>query len=400
MRKYFSAQCKRLLHTLPGAVCVVLVLMGALLVAYTAMVDAEANAEENQKIHLAICGSTDDPFLQMGMMAITSFDNTRFSIELQQCSEEEAKLALQNGDLAAYAVIPDGFMEQALHGNIMPLRLVSTTGNAGLISVFKEEVSQVFSTLLLEAQKGVYGMMNGFWDYGVPYQQDLVNELCFTYVDYVLERGNTYTLQELGISDMLGMEDYLLCGLAVLLMLLTCLPFAPVLLQKDRALSAMLAAKGIGHIRQALAELAAYGLALLATVTAAGIAVMAFLGIPDVYQLMDILSGILPALLMAITLSFCVYSISSHLISGVLLQFFLTVALCFVSGCMYPVFFFPMEVQRFSAWLPTGLARSRMAVAFTGTGDETQLLVLMAYCALFAGIGIWARVGKCRQAGR
>ena len=62
MRKYFSAQCKRLLHTLPGAVCVVLVLMGALLVAYTAMVDAEANAEENQKIHLAICGSTDDPF--------------------------------------------------------------------------------------------------------------------------------------------------------------------------------------------------------------------------------------------------------------------------------------------------------------------------------------------------
>ena len=49
MRKYFSAQCKRLLHTLPGAVCVVLVLMGALLVAYTAMVDAEANAEENQK---------------------------------------------------------------------------------------------------------------------------------------------------------------------------------------------------------------------------------------------------------------------------------------------------------------------------------------------------------------
>ena len=199
---------------------------------------------------------------------------------------------------------------------------------------------------------------------------------------------------------MLGMEDYLLCGLAVLLMLLTCLPFAPVLLQKDRALSAMLAAKGIGHIRQALAELAAYGLALLATVTAAGIAVMAFLGIPDVYQLMDILSGILPALLMAITLSFCVYSISSHLISGVLLQFFLTVALCFVSGCMYPVFFFPMEVQRFSAWLPTGLARSRMAVAFTGTGDETQLLVLMAYCALFAGIGIWARVGKCRQAGR
>ena len=46
------------------------------------------------------------------------------------------------------------------------------------------------------------------------------------------------------------------------------------------------------------------------------------------------------------------------------------------------------------------LAIAAPAMAITGTGDETQLLVLMAYCALFAGIGIWARVSKCRQAGR
>ena len=400
MRKYFTAQCKRLLHTLPGAICVVLVLMGALLIGYTAMIDAEAGAEENQKIQLAVCGSTDDPFLQMGMLAITSFDNARFSMDIIQCSEEEARQALQRGDIAAYAVIPEGFMDEAFRGNIMPLRLVSTTGSAGLVSVFKEEVSQVFSSLLLEAQKGVYGMMNGFQEYGVPYQQPLVDQLCFTYVDYVLARGDTYSLEALGISDMLGLEDYLLCGLTMLLMLLACLPFAPVLLGKDPGLSAMLAAKGTGHIRQALAELASYGLALLATVSAAGIAVMVLLGVPDIYQLLDILSGALPALLLAVTLSFCVYSVSSDLIGGVLLQFFLTVALCFVSGCMYPVFFFPMEVQRIAAWLPTGLARSRIAMAITGTGDEIQLLVLMAYCALFAGIGIWARVSKCRQAGR
>lgn len=400
MKMYFYLQCKRLLKSVPGAICVVLVLMGGLLAAYSAMITQDANAEENQKFKIAISGSTEDPFLQMGMMALQAFDDTRFAIDIWQTTEEEAAQALQKGDIAAYVVIPEGFMDEAFRGNIMPLRFVSTTGAAGMVSVFKEELSQVFSSLLLEAQKGVYGMMNGFSEYGVPYQQPLVDKMCFTYVDYVLSRGDTYSYEELGIAEELGLEDYLLCGLAVLLLLLACLPFAPVMLRRDPALGRMLAAKGNSNFSQALGDLLSYLAGFLATVLAVGILIIALMGMPDIYQLMDILAGVLPVVLMVVSLSFLLYSLCGDLISGVLLQFFLTVALCFVSGCMYPVFFFPESIQRIAAWLPTGIARTWLSHGITGRGDQEALLGVLIYSVVFAVGGIAARVRAVGRSGR
>ena len=85
-------------------------------------------------------------------------------------------------------------------------------------------------------------------------------------------------------------------------------------------------------------------------------------------------------------------------VSFVLLQFFLSTALCFVSGCMYPVYFFPVSVQRVAAWLPAGLARSQLASCITGENDVQTLLLLLAYALVFSIVGISARVRAVKEA--
>lgn len=395
MRKYFYLQCKRLARFLPGALCVVLVLLAGLAAAFSLMMQQSADSEESHKFQIGMCGTAENNLLQMGLAALETFDNTRFSIEILQMEEQEAAAALNRGDIPAYVVIPDGFVDAAMHGQILPLKFVSTVGAAGMVSVFKEEVTQVVSTLLVEAQKGIFGMMDAFEGFGVPYDQSLVDKLSIEYVEFVFARDNAYSLQELGIADALSLVDYLLCGLTVLFFLLSCLPFAPLMIRQDMALERMLAARGKPVLLQNLCDLAAYTLCLLVMLLAVGAVALAVLqgfGMSvSAAQVWETVLCAVPVILLTAAMSFMLYSLAADLIGGVLLQFFVTLAMCFVSGCMYPAYFFPETVQKLASWLPTGIARTQLSTCITGEQPGVTVMCLLAYSVVFFAVGALAR---------
>ncbi len=405
MGKYFALQWKRVSRYLVGATLVVLILMGGLLLAYSLMTSSVADSEDNQKIRIALCGDVNDPIMQMGLTAITAIDNSRFSLDVQILEEGDAAERLEAGKVAAYVVVPAGFMEEAMAGNLLPMKMVTTSGSASIVSVFKDEVTKVITGLVLDSQKGVFGMMDGFQQYDVPYQQPIVDELCFEYVEFILCRGETYALEELGIADELRFTEYLLCGLAVLLILLACLPFAPLMIRQDNALGRMLAAKGKPLWKQCICNFGAYFLGLVIMMLVMLVLAVIAIGIlaPDMLEDFPVFSIILntvPVIFMAAAMSYLLYSLSGDLISGVLLQFFSVVAMCFVSGCMYPVYFFPQSVQELAAMLPTGVARGQLAGVFSGSFSWGCFGGLMAFSMVFLAIGTAVRVITTKNGGR
>lgn len=393
MGAYFLLQCKRIARYLPGAFLAMLVLLGGLLTAFSAVVQQDAQSADNQKFQVGLVGTAGDTMVQMGLAALKTFDSTQLSMEIVEMTEPEAHAALEKGAIGAYIVIPESFVDQAMQGRILPLKFVSTIGAANVVSVFKEEVTEVISVLLLESQRGVYGMQGAMKANGIGGRGKKMDALAFTYVEYVLARDRTYSLQELGISDFMGLEEYLLCGLAVLFLLLVCLPFAPLMIRKDLSLNRMLTARGQSALGQALCDLAAYFAGLLAMLLVLLVLSHAF-GQP--FRSADLLS-FLPVVGLVAAFSFLLYTLSDDLISGVLLQFFLSLALCFVSGCMYPVYFFPVQVQKLAAWLPTGAARSQLSQCLTG--EETGALpILLGYILVFTLIGVALRVRRVKEA--
>lgn len=392
MKTYFYLQCKRVLKTLPLVLCVLLLLFGALLAAYTGLTAYLSDSTSTHKFKVALSGSTDEPFLEMGLQALQAFDSTRFAVEIVSMEEPEAAEALARGDVAAYVVVPEGFMEAAMHGEILPLKYVSTNGAASLVSLFKDEITRLISDILTACEKGAYGVGDALKAQGYSSQAyDAMNELSIQYVEFVFVRSGTYRVQELGIGDGLGLEGYLMCGLSVLFLLLACLPFAPVWIRRDPSLGRMLSAKGKSVLGQVVCEFGAFLLgmaALLAVVLA-----LASLGL-DTAMLVKIALGALPAVVTVAALSFLLYELSGDLISGVLLQFFVTLAMGFISGCMYPVFFFPETVQKIAAWLPTGMARSFLASCVTGTPNTGSLAGLLGYSAVFFAVTCLARWRK------
>ena len=401
MGQYFSLQCKRLGRFLPLALCITALLLGGLVVAAGAILGQSATGEDNQKIRIAIAGDTNNALLEMGLATITSMDSTNLTMEVLIMTEPEAEDALRRGDLSAYAVIPEGFMQSAMRGNMMSVRFVSNDKAGDMTTLFKVEVTRVVSDLLVSAQKGVFGTEQALK------QNDLssrlpgqMNNLAMTYVDYILMRDQVYAVEELGALDSLSLEDTLVCGLAVLLLLLMCLPFAPVVIRSDYALARMLHARRLSASRQLTAEFAAYGLmlALMAALPLTAVAVLA----PErlAVSLPEAVLRLLPLLLMLAALSFLFYSLADHLIGGVLVHFFGTLALCFVSGCLYPVYFFPPAVQVIANRLPTGVARTQLAGCLTGADATETTLWLVGYSVLFLLVAGTLRLRRMKGVAR
>ena len=81
----------------------------------------------------------------------------------------------------------------------------------------------------------------------------------------------------------------------------------------------------------------------------------------------------------------------SDLIGGVLMQFFVTLALCFVSGCLYPITFFPDAVQKLAKFLPTGIARMQIGNCILGCVSWETILPLLGFGCLFLGGAVLIR---------
>lgn len=399
MGKYFQLQCKRMLRFLPGALFAALVLMGGVLLVFQLFTQQNANREDNQKFPIAICGETDHVLLQMGITTLTSFDSSRFAMEVLEMEEAEAARALSRGSISAYVVIPEGFMDAAYYGEILPIKFYTAAGATGIVSLVKEELSTVVSDLLLRSQEGVFGMWDAMVDNGLYSKVGgQMDRLALRYVDYVFVRDRIYTLNELGIADALGFEGYLLCGLGVLFLLLICLPFAAQMIPGDPSLGRMLCSKGKPAWQQALCDFLAYAATLFCLILILILAAKLCLG--EMINLPALVMKAVPVLLFTAAFSFMLYSLSRDMISGVMLQFFVTVILCFVSGCLYPVHFFPVQVQQLAQWLPTGIARTQLASCITGTAPAWILPGLLSYCAVFVAIGTWARVRHIQEVER
>lgn len=398
MKKYFLLQLKRVLRFLPWGLTVVLVLFGCMSLLYNAMVVAQESdkAADTAKIAVGVVGTAGDQYLQWGLAAM-QFDSTAMSIQLSPMEEAAAIENMKSGKIAAYIVFPEAFVGEALSGNVQQIRFVSTAGASGLVSILKEEITTIVGKILVACESGSYGVGDALTDTGNDHLWGKhVNDLALDYVDFLFVRSKMYRVESLAVPNAVPFDRYMLAGLTVLLLMLSCLPFAPLYIQADRSLSRVLRSKRIGAVKQTLAEFGGYGGGLCLLLGAVTL-VLRFSGLlPEGASGWQLFAGALPSLFVMAALSYLMYALSAHLISGVLLAFFTTLALCFLGGCMYPVQIFPDSIQRLAAVLPTGLARQSLTDCFMGM-QAGHVWLLLGYGSIFLAL---ATVIRGYQAGK
>lgn len=389
MGKYFVIQLKRIGRILPLILCVMAILFGGISLVYQSLVSQWSDPDKYDRLSVAMVGTANERLLNIGFHALTTMDSSNVTVEFLQMEEEEAGTALERGQIEAYVVFPENFMDNAMGGNIIPLQFVSVAGGENLVSMVKDELTSAFANLLLTSEQGAFAIGDVLAENGeseIAWQK--TNDLALDYALRVMDRSLVYTVEELGISDGLTFEQYLMSGLAVVFLFFMTLPFVGVLIKEEASLEQLLKSKRVGACSQVLCEIVAYIL-WVAVAIAVPVLILTDVGISSLVQ-------ILPVVLCVCGISYLVYSLTRDVLSGVLLQLMTSVAMCFVAGCMYPVYFFPVSVQKFSEYLPAAMARNHMAGLITGKPTDAHIVPLLAIgagCVLVSMLIRHVRIG-------
>ncbi len=405
---YFSLQLKRAARYLPFIIAVTLVLCISLSLALGTLVTTDQGDARYKKIKVATVGEFVDSYFDFGVSAIQSMDSSRFAIEILDMTEEEAADALKRGEIVGYALIPSDFIIDAVSGDVGHIQFVTNNSGVDMFSLFKKEILELISFLLVESQNGVYAMEEIVFDICMDHSDvyDHMTVLSTSYVSLIFNRANALEIEVIGVGDSLSFAGYMFSGLTVLILLLCAIPCCPIFIKRDMAHSRLMNANRFSPIRQILGEYSAFLCVMLINTAILIISMTLGAGkifnvIPDLAELTNteiilLPLRLLPATLAITALQFLLFELTDSLIGGILLQFFTAVALAYASGCFYPISFFPKAIQTFSKFTPSGLARAYLSSIISGAESLIYVISLIAYALALLFVTVIIRSRRIR----
>ena len=409
MKKYFYSQVKRVVRFLPIILVISMVLCVLVSIIFSAMLSIDENKKDKQKFAIGVVGDTKESFLGIGISALENFDSSRFAIEFVELDEEKAKSSLQKGEISAYAVVPDDFVNSLVHGEIKKIKYYTTDDGVGISAVFEKEVTQVISNILVQSQKGVYGLADAMEDNGASYcTGEKMNELCAEYFELIINRTSMGKNEYIGIADEVSMQGYFLCSIITLFVFLFGISCVSMYAKRDISLNRILNAKGQSGQRQIICEYFTYFLLVYLVVFVTSVCVVVLGGLKSLIPELEYMGmseillftiRIIPVVAMISAFHFLLFEITRDIVTGVLLQFVASVSLTYISGCFYPIYFFPEIVQRISTFLPAGLARSYLSESIVQKPITISFVFILIYFVLFLGVTILVRNRRIKGRG-
>lgn len=404
-RIYLLAQMKRVKKALPAVLIMTLLLTGCIALISKVMLIADSSSEKKQKVQIGLVGDISGSYLGFGISALQHLDSSRFAIEFIEMEEEEARDRLNHGTLSAFVIVPEGFVEAAVRGENMPLTYVSTSGSLRLGSMIMNELVNTISSLLTESQNAIYVMQNYLVNNGMSdiYWQ-ATDELYLRFLDFILGRTTVYELELTGLSGNLSMIGYYLCGFTVLFLLLWGIAGSPLYIKKDHALPALLSSKGQNTLSQMAGEFVAYFVLMATSFLLVIVLVAVAMGLTGFTlpewerEGIGILFGfyvkMLPVAAVICAMQLLLFELTSDMVSGILLQFLCALSLGYLSGCFYPISFFPESIQMVQPLLPTGVAVNYGGNLLMEESTAIEMMLLLGYLLLFLVLATAVRKRK------
>lgn len=392
--QYLLAQWKRVGRAFPGIMLTTLLLLFGIALIAGLMLKLDAESDSKQKVRIGVVGDLTDSYLSVGMFALQNLDSAQLVIEFVELSQEEAQEQLKAGGLSAYIRIPDGFIDSVMYGENLPIEYIATSGDRGPASMIMNEMANVISDLITESQSVIYAMQGFARDRDLRDGLSEKNEaLNMSFFDYLFNRSDLFRLEVLGVSGKVSMIGYCILGLIIVFFFLWGINSASLFCKRDMALPRLLTSRGVGTVKQVTAEYISYLTLMFLCV----MAVFVILGIisqltdfrlPEwkkggMESVMGLAFDLLPVIMMIAAFQLFLYEAVPVIVNNVLLQFLCAVGLGYLSGCIYPLYFFPEEIQKIAPFLPGGAALSYALSQLRGQIDVLPLCILSGYLFLF-----------------
>lgn len=407
--KYFDAQLKRVMKTLPRQLIVNLMVCLCVGVLMVAFIRDGLLAQDGQKYRIGLVGDMSDSYLGFGITALQSLDDSRFMIELVAMSDQEAREAFEKGELYAVVQIPEGMMEAIESGaNDRRISYIAAEGQKGIGTMVMGQIVDVASTLVTRSQSAVFGMQTLMLEQNM---QDVfweaTNSLNLLLIELVINRSGLYDVEVLGIANGLSTEGYYFCSILLFLLLLSGINNSPLFIHKQTDMPRFMKSRGVGAVGQVAGEYLAYLCLMILCIVIICIPLSLCLErgvftIPEwegmgAQPLKQFLIVLLPVAAMFAALQFLLYELTAGVVSGILLQFICGIGMGYLSGFFYPAAFFPEIMQRLGGVMPTGAALRYVNDSLVKEKFGTAGFGVLLYLAVFLALSVFIRKNRIRR---
>lgn len=398
--RYFLLQLKSFSRYIPTFA--VILVSAALILSIAFAGFSKITDNDNGKFCIGLIGETEGSYLGIGINTILSIDSTRFAMDfIKLDNEDQAVKMLENGKIEAYVIVPDDFVVSLANGEMKKLKYVDSTGSVGIISIFKNEVINVINEILDQSQKGIYGSHRLLRTYIKGSNVSWADEIALEYINLILNRTEAYDVTTVSAGGDLSFGAYMFCGIAVFVISLWGIAFCPLLIKKDYGLCKLLSRKNAGATAQVFGEYFAFFIfsAVFAVVLLSAVLVFSKGNLDfipessgDLLHTAAKFAGLLvPVIAVISSFQYFLYQISDGIIEGVLMQFITFSALSYISGCLYPISFFPDILKNISVFLPTGAAREILSFAFADSLSPLSPIIAGAWFIIFMSASVFIR---------
>lgn len=407
-RRYFMLQLKRISHFLPTTFLASTLVLACVVLLAATMAEKNNTSEHKVKIQIGLVGDTSNEYLEFALFALRHLDSSRFAVTIIEIpEEEEARQRMINGTLSAYIVIPDNFADLLEYGINTPVTYVTSNGATSVSTLIMVEIADEVSGIITDAENMLFAVQEFGHLYRIPkaYQDETVEQLFYQIMEDVLARHTLYELEETGISQGLSFTEYYVCALTVFYILLTGISCCHMYVKRDMAQNRILQSKGYGCGMQLLGEYGSYLLVVLFDVAVAAgyLFLLVQIAGESLEDILDsslaecipaLLLSLVPVILLISALQFCLFEAVSDVVSGILLQLLFAVGMGYLSGCFYPVSFFPEAMQKISGILPVSAALQFVEKSMLKQNVWKESVWMLAYFVGALGVSLLIRKEK------
>ena len=330
-----------------------------------------------------------------GMSEVTDTFNFVFT------DKDTAMNMLTDGELMAVMVIPEDTVNGIMHGDNTPIQVIFPE-NSGFEAIILKEVTDAAATLLSSAQAGIYSIYDFYYDHdAADYKKDAINRMNMKYINLAATGVSMFDETSVTATGSVPLMTYYISGALVLFMLLLGINCYSCLNRMPPEASKRLSLSGCPVLMQGLAD---YISIVTVMLTAVGIIIIPAVIIMGVFGMSLSLTGIMAMfiiipvfVLLSSALIYLISQLTQQNMNRIMITFFVSIAMCFVSGCFIPSIMLPDTLQTVSRLLPAHYMMKLGANLLSGSFDGISLLMCIIYSVVLLIIGVYAshkRLGK------
>lgn len=409
LQVYFYIQLKRVFKILPTLLLSTMLVYGCMGLLTMVFMKNGAAAQDRKKYQVGIVGDISDTYLGFGIHAIKSLDDSRFLVDFDFVTEEEAQKGLRQGRITAYVRIPDGLVDSLVSGrNDCSITYIAAEGQKGISSILMEELAAEVSTMITRSQSAIYGMQKILFDNNKgDIWVEATDKLNLRLIQMVLKRTDLCGTEILGVSNGLSVEAFYFCSIMLFFILLSGISSSSLFCHKSRELSKLLAARNVGAYRQVAGEYLAYLCLMMCCTIEIFLALSivlsgSFIQIPEwrdmgAEPLFGFFVRLLPVIGMVAAMQFLLYELVTGVVNSILLQFISSISMAYLSGYFYPERVFPDVIKQLGEVLPTGIILRYISKSLIGEVSLTALSGVCLYLLLFLGLSVFVRKKRIQK---